>query len=261
MNWSYTRLRGNLSTKTWGFAPPQSELDGKGVLEKDYFAVEARIALCVLKEVRTIKQVAHLLAKHEESFSLILPVLKLAVEGNMDYKDVKLGKRCAFHTLKSLCFFICPCLNYSVVFVKSSSVRSRRTKNAYQPEDSSITSGSKRKSPNKKQLSSVKKRAPKITPETKSSGLQQPDEHVSPSFHMSQTQAVEVPPSYSKKGGPLTGYSEKLFVLISFFIRTLSIYLSCRHWLTFFRLLLLRNRSQLSDRRQNQKAWRESCRS
>merc|ERR1711966_264269 len=98
-----------------------------------------------------------------------------------DYKDVKLGK--------------------------SSSVRSRRTKNAYQPEDSSITSGSKRKSPNKKQLSSVKKRAPKITPETKSSGLQQPDEHVSPSFHMSQTQALEVPPSYSKKGGPLTGYS------------------------------------------------------
>ena len=231
------------------------------MLGKDYFVSEVHVALCVLKEVRTIKQVAHLLAKHEESFSLILPVLKLAVEGELDYKDAKLGKRCAFHTLKSLCFFICPFPNCSVVYVKSSSVRSRRTKNAYQPEDSSITSGSKRKSPNKKQLSSVKKRAPKITPETKSSGLQQPDEHVSPSFHMSQTQAVEVPPSYSKKGGPLTGYSEKLFVLISFFIRTLSIYLSCRHWLTFFRLLLLWNRSQLSDRRQNQKAWRESCRS
>ena len=92
-NWRYEPYRNSLSTRNWCFVPPSSTLGVKGVHGKDYFLSEEQVALCVLKEVSTMKEISHLLADHAESFSLLLPVLKLAVDEDMAYKDAKLGKR------------------------------------------------------------------------------------------------------------------------------------------------------------------------
>ena len=118
--------------------------------------------------------------------------------------------------------------------MKSPSVRSRRAKSTFQPGlDLSPKSGSKGKSPQKKgQQSSSKKRASKITPESKvpsstkkQKTAAQPVEHTSPSFHMSQTQGVEVVrPAYNRRSpgqnnGPLSGYSKRLFCIDLFLIQ------------------------------------------
>mmetsp|Transcript_16550 Transcript_16550/g.35758 ORF Transcript_16550/g.35758 Transcript_16550/m.35758 type:complete len:2289 (+) Transcript_16550:224-7090(+) len=202
LNWRYDPYRNTLSSRYWCFVPPSSTLGVKGVVGKDYFLTEEQVAFCVLKEVSTMKEASHLLADHAESLSVLLPVLTRAVDENMEYKDAKLGK--------------------------SSSVRTRRAKSTYQPggQDSphkpSPQSGPKGKSPQKigGKQSSSKKRLPKITPESKAGSsttkkqktMQQLEEHTSPSFHMSQTQGVEAPPSYNRRSpgkndGPLSGFS------------------------------------------------------
>jgi len=143
-----------------------------------------------------MKEISHLLADQADSFSVLIPVLTRAVDENMDYQDAKSGK--------------------------SASVRSRRAKTTYQPgQDKSPKSASKGKAPKQKEQQSLKKRASKITPESKVGSsstkkqktAEQPEEHISPSFHMSQTQGVEVlQPAYNRRSpaqnnAPLSGYS------------------------------------------------------
>ena len=212
LNWRYDPYRNTLSPRNWCFVPPSSKLGVKGKVGKDYFISEEHVVLCVLNEISTMKQVSHLVAQHEESFSTIVPVLTRAVEENLEYKDAKRGA--------------------------SSSVRTRRIKSTFQPgeQDSPVKkpspkSGAKRKSPQQKTESAAKRSASKkrkastkITPETKvgsstkkQKSLPQHDdeEHLSPSFHMSQTQAQAVPvstSSYNRRSpgnnnGPLNGLS------------------------------------------------------
>ena len=206
LNWRYDPYRNALSSRNWCFVPPSSKLGVKGKVGKDYFISEEQVVLCVLNEVSTMKQVSHLVAEHEKSFATIVPVLTRAVEENLEYKDAKRGA--------------------------SASVRTRRIKSTFQPgeQDSPLKkpspnkSGAKRKSPQQKE-SAAKRKASKITPEAKvgSSTKKQKtlplpedeEEHMSPSFHMSQTQAPVIPvstSSYNRRSpgnnnGPLNGLS------------------------------------------------------
>ena len=206
LSWRYETYRNPLSSRNWCFVPPCSELGNKGQVGKDYFISEESVVLCVLEEVSTLKQVSDLVADHEESFSTILPVLTSAVEEGLEYKDAKRGA--------------------------SASVRSRRSKSVYSPNSSpqklspKSAGTTKRKSPTQKKetrqqtsstAASKKRRASKITPtpakKQKTSPQAANDEHTSPSFHMTQTQAVDVViPSFSARrspvsDGPLKGYS------------------------------------------------------
>ena len=113
-------------------------------------------------------------------------------------------------------------ISSEILYFFSASVRTRRAKTSYSPN----SSPKKGKSPQKNghQSSSSKRKASKITPETKTkvaSGTgkkqklaKQPQEQTSTSFHMSQTQNVgAILPSFDRRSpgqnnGPLSSFSE-----------------------------------------------------
>jgi len=200
LKWRYQPYRNCLS-KDWCFVPPTSNLGAKGVLRKDYFLSEEEVVLCILEEVRTMKETRPVLNENAASISSLISTLTRAVDEDMEYQDAKLGKRASVRTC-------------------------RLAKSSVQPgvdsSPKSVSKGKKQTSPKtkSKELTSSKKRAPKITPETKfeSSKKQkteaQSEEHLSPSFHQSQTQGVEDNRktynrrSPGQKNGPLSGYSK-----------------------------------------------------
>lgn len=211
LNWRYEKYSAALSSRNWAFVPPYSVLGVKGKLGKDYYLSEEQVALSVLKEVNTMKEVSHLLTKHKESFSVTLGVLTRAVDEDLDYKDAKNGV--------------------------SGSKRTRKAKSSFQPGESespvkeSKPATTKRKSPQQKKAekstTKKKRRASKITPDTRMSSSSKKqkttpkpeddddEDDDGPSFHLSQTQGVDALalPSYNNRrspgnnNGPLSGFN------------------------------------------------------
>lgn len=91
LKWKLQRNKNPLARCIWCFVPPRSHLGVKGQVGKDYFETEEQFVLEVLKEVRALEEVSHMIANHLDSFSAVLDVLQRAVDENLEYLDAKLG--------------------------------------------------------------------------------------------------------------------------------------------------------------------------
>lgn len=93
MQWRYDANRKPLAKCNWCFVPPTSILGGKGKVGIDYFETEEHVALVIMKEVRAVKELSHMLADHTKSFSEVFLVLERSVDENLEYLDAKRGNR------------------------------------------------------------------------------------------------------------------------------------------------------------------------
>ena len=207
--WRYEPYSSPLSLYSWCFVPPTSSLGNKGKLGEDYYVREEHLVLGVLESVASLQEVSGLLKQKYIAFSTVMPILARAVENNMSYEDARDGK--------------------------DPTVRSRRTRVLDLPETSEKMKSSRKKSPTRQRkvtstaeaaLSSSKKKpiVAKKTPDKKRTRTVSPNtgsgkkqkteeaEHISPSFHMDQTQTQVPVPSYERRSpssskGPLAGYT------------------------------------------------------
>jgi hypothetical protein len=211
-NWKYEPYSSALSLYSWCFVPPTSASGNKGKLGEDYYVKEEHLVLGVLQSVVSLKEISGLMRKKQSTFSTVLGTLTRAVDNDMSYEDARDGK--------------------------NPSVRSRRARVIGSPETSSKKTKSSRKSSPRRQtkvsstaeaaLSSSKKKsaATKKTPDKKRARTVSPNtgsgnkkkqkvevpEHVSPSFHMDQTQTQVAVPTYERRSpssasGPLSGFT------------------------------------------------------
>lgn len=99
IGWRYEQNKEKLSIRNWCFVPPSSKGVQDGLLGTDYFLTEEHVVLCVLQEICVLEELSDLCSDHAVSFEAILPVLKRAVDENLEYRDAKLGKRYAWSAL------------------------------------------------------------------------------------------------------------------------------------------------------------------
>jgi hypothetical protein len=99
LTWRQERYREKLAICNWCYVPPSSIGVQEGRLGTDYFLTGEQLVLYVLKEISTLKELSSLYAYHADLFDAILPVLKRAVDENIEYRHAKVGKRYAWHSL------------------------------------------------------------------------------------------------------------------------------------------------------------------
>ena len=207
-NWRYEPYSSPLSLYSWCFVPPTSSLGNKGRLGEDYYVREEHLVLGVLQSVTSLSEVSGLLKKKYSAFSTVMPILVRAVDNNMSYEDARDGKDPTVRSRRAR-VLDSP--------VKSEKVKSSRKKSPRQPKVSSIAEAaliSSKKKPIITRKTPDKKRSRTVSPNTGSGKKQKTEEteHISPSFHMDQTQTQVPVPSYERRNpssssGPLSGYT------------------------------------------------------
>jgi len=202
MNWRYEKNPDTLSTRNWCFVTPCSNAGVKGKQGEDYFVSEEQLVLRVMSEVVSLQDkpvaLSRLISDNEDCISTIFPILSRAVDENLEFHEARDGK--------------------------SASIRSSRVRSPTQREESTPTKApnTSRKNP-KPHRGSKESTQVKRSPSTsifkldkssnkKSKKSDSTAKHLSPSFHLSQSQSTvpQVPTfqhrSPPSKQGPLSGF-------------------------------------------------------
>jgi len=210
INWRYEPYSSPLSLYSWCFVPPGSSLGNKGKLGEDYYVREEHLVLGVLESVTSLKEVSGLLKQKYSAFSTVMPILTRAVGNNMSYEDARDGKDPTVRSRRARV------LDLPVASEKMKP--SRKNSPTRQPKVASIAEAaliSTKKKPIIAKKTPDKKRTRTVSPHTGSGKKQKTEEaeHISPSFHMDQTQTQVPVPSYQRRSpsssssGPLSGYT------------------------------------------------------